>query len=136
MVQRQQFFNKNIHLLGSIIHSFIVPPPSSVTISIHFLLARGHPQHELTNFWTNSFTAKARYYAGLSDCPHSKHRFLYFDVINPQDGHILKDPKSPTRGRSFSQRFSNLWASEVSKMRARVRSRRSPRFIRYSFPIL
>lgn len=39
-------------------------------------------------------TAKILYYAGFSDFPHSKHRFLYFDVISPQDGHTLRDPKS------------------------------------------
>src|SRR5450631_2494236 len=34
-------------------------------------------------------------YAGLSTFPHSRQCALRLDVINPQNGHILCDPKSP-----------------------------------------
>jgi hypothetical protein len=47
---------------------------------------------------------------GLADkpsyCPHSKHRILYFEVIRPQYGHILRDPKSPTRGLNLLKGFA------------------------------
>jgi hypothetical protein len=37
--------------------------------------------------------AQLRPQAGLSDLPHSRQHVLRRDVINPQNGHILCDPK-------------------------------------------
>ena len=41
----------------------------------------------------------------LSSSPHSNHYVLYFDVITPQDGHIVRNSMSPIRGRNFAKTF-------------------------------
>ncbi len=58
---------------------------------------------------------------------------LYFDVISPQNGQTLRDPKPPVRGRSFNKEFLNHWAIEARSVRDRKRKERYLRFIYLSF---
>ena len=64
-----------------------------------------------------------RYTAG-NDFPHSRQNSFERDVINPQDGHILCDPKPAICGFSLIQRadalkFLNEKVTEVGSVRKR-----------------
>ena len=64
-----------------------------------------------------------RYTAG-NDFPHSRQNSFERDVINPQDGHILCDPKPAICGFSLIQRadalkFLNGRATKVGSVRKR-----------------
>src|ERR1700722_5253322 len=54
-----------------------------------------------------------------NDFPHSKQNGLDRGVSNPQNGHILGDPKSP--GVVFAKSFLSESAMKLSKVRTRIR---------------
>ena len=69
-----------------------------------------------------------RYTAG-NDFPHSRQNSFERDVINPQDGHILCDPKPTICGFSLIQRadalkFLNERVTKVGSVRKRGQSGR------------
>jgi hypothetical protein len=60
--------------------------------------------------------------AGASDFPHSRQDDLDFDVINPQNGHILWDAKPRIGGASDPNSFETAAVNEARRLRRRSRN--------------
>jgi hypothetical protein len=58
----------------------------------------------------------------FSDLPHSRHRALYFEVIRWHDGHTVRDPKSPSFGRTVRTSVLRIPVIESTSARKRLRN--------------